>query len=162
MIIYRQQRDFSIPATRAIAGVKRAIGGKSKVRAAREAINVQNKALPVVAKLTGKIKSGKSIANLAATNPGQAVSMGTGKLIQNPVAVTSNIAGNTATVLDPLGVGLIPIGAIGTAGEVALKKKLPRYAKVTDRLAGKYNKSKFSKLVEGGVNGMVTSLKSFG
>lgn len=147
--------------SRLLAGLQKGLG-RNGMKAKRAAIKVQNKTLPVVAKTVNKLEGTKRGLEMAALNPGAATSKAIGETIRHPVTMASQVAGKATMVIDPTGTGLVPLGAIGTAAEVGLRKAVPRYARATDRLAGKYEKSKASQIITGIGNGVVNSLRSFG
>ena len=54
-----------------------------------------------------------------------------------------------------------PIGGIGTGAEVMLKRKVPAYSRLTDKMGNKYSKSiKFRKAVVDSTNGLVGGLRN--
>lgn len=151
MIILRQ-KDYSLKGTRLLAGFNKKVLRKAPMKAKRDAIKTQDKSLMIVAKGANKIDQGKRILNEAALNPGQAVSRVTEETLRHPITMGTNIVGKTTMVTDPTGLGLVPLGTIGTAGEVALRKYSPRYAKLTDKAAKKYHGSRVSRGTEKVVN----------
>lgn len=158
MIKFRQ-KQFSLPMTRGLVRVNRMLG-KSPMQSKRAAIKQQNKIITPVAKGLGKIKSTKAGLESAAINPGGAINRGTESLLRHPITVTSQVAGKVTMVTNPTSIGLIPIGAIGTGGEMALRKYVPRYARATDKLGNAYHGSRLSKNVEAGSNAIIGSLKN--
>ena len=159
MIIRRKQKEYSLAMTRGLERINRVLG-KSPMQSKRAAIKQQDKILIPVAKGLGKIKSTKAGLESAALNPGGAINRGTESLLRHPITVTSQVAGKVTMVTNPTSIGLIPIGAIGTGGEMALRKYVPRYAKATDKLGNAYHGSKLSKNVETGSNAIIGSLKN--
>ena len=158
MIIKRKL--YSLAMTRGLARVNRVLG-KSPMQAKRAAIRQQDKILTPVAKAAGGIKKTKAAMNSIALNPGAATNQGIEAMARHPISVGTQIAGKATMVVDPTGMGLIPLGAIGTGGEVALRKYAPRYARVTDRLGDKFhNSTKTRRAIEGGVNTIVGTARN--
>lgn len=135
--------------TRGLARVNRVLG-KSPMKAKRAAIKQQDKVLGEAAKVMTGIEKTKKGLDSFALNPGLSVNQGIETAAKYPISVTSNIVGKATMVTNPTGIGLIPLGTIGTAGEIALRKHSPKYARITDRLAGKYHNAKKVKKVVGG------------
>ena len=123
------------------------------------AITEEKKILTPLAKPALRLNKVVEQSKYLALNPGQAISKGVEETIKNPITASTNIAGKITMVTDPLGTGAIPIGLIGTSSEIALKKKFPKYAKITKNLGDKYHKSKGSKYVEGISNGIINGIK---
>ena len=144
MIIYRKQKEYSTKLGRTLVGINKKVLRKSDMAAKRAAVATE-----------GKLNNTKKLIQEAAINPGSVVNKGVEETVRHPISATSQIAGKATMVVDPTGVGLAPIGAIGTAGEVALRKYSPKYARTTNKLADKYHNSKLSKHVEGAVNGII-------
>lgn len=145
--------------TRGLYKVNRILG-KSPIEAKRTAINQQNKVIGTIAVGANKAKKVKEGLNAAALNPGGSVNKGTEALLRHPISTTSQIAGKITMATNPTGIGLIPIGAIGTGGEMALRKYVPRYARTTNRIGDAYAKSGLSRGVESGVNIVTEGLKN--
>lgn len=151
MIILRQ-KNYSLRGTRMLAGFNNKILRKSPMISKRNAIKTQDKALTVVANGINKLEKGKNLLNEVALNPGSITNKAVEETFRHPIIMGTNIAGKATMITDPTGIGLIPLGTIGTAGEAALRKYSPRYVKVTDKLANKYHGSKLSRGVEKGIN----------
>ena len=154
-----RQKLYSLPMTRDLYRINRILG-KSPIKAKRAAINQQNKVIGTIAVGANKAKKVKEGLNAAALNPGGAVNKGTEALLRYPISTTSQITGNITMVTNPTGIGLIPIGTIGTGGEMALRKYVPRYARATNRIGDAYAKSGLSRGVESGVNVVTEGLKN--
>ena len=163
MIIIRKDiKHFSTALARGIAGFNKTILRKSPIKAKRLAIDKENKILTPIAKGLNKINRIKTGLKETALNPGKAVNRGIETTLEHPISATSQIAGKATMVIDPTGVGLVPLGAVGTAGEIALRKYSPKYSKITTNLSNKYRSGRGSKYVENGVNTIVNSLKYMG
>ena len=159
MIIRRKQKEYSLRMTRGLVGINRVLG-KSPMQANRAAIRQQDKILTPVAKGAAKVQKVNNAIKSAAMNPGGAVSRGTEELLRHPISVTSQVAGKATMAVDPTGIGLVPIGAIGTGGEMALRKYVPKYARATDNLGNKYHNSRAPRIIESGTNAVIGSLKN--
>ena len=151
MIILRQ-KEYSLQGTRFLAGVNKTVLRKSPMKAKRAAIKTQDKVLGVAAKGLNNIENSKRVLNEISLNPGQVTNKITESTLRHPISVGSNVVGKVTIVTNPTTLGLIPIGTIGTAGEIALRKYSPRYVRATDNLARRYQGSRLSKGVETGVN----------
>lgn len=146
--------------TRGFVGMNK-VFGKSPMQAKRAAIKQQDKILTPVARAAGGIKKTKAALNSIALNPGAATNQGIEAMARHPISVGTQIAGKATMIVDPTGTGLIPLGAIGTGGEVALRKYAPRYARATDRLGDKFhNATKARRIIEGGVNTVVGTARN--
>lgn len=158
MIIKRKL--YSLAGTRMLAGFNKKILRKPSMAAKRSAVKTQNKVIGAASKGLNKIEGAKTAINQAAINPGGAVSKGVEFAAANPISAVTGVAGKVTMVTNPTGLGLVPIGNIGLAGEVALKKASPKYSRLTKRIAQGYRNSAAPKYVEGGTNGIINSLKS--
>lgn len=114
----------------------------SSQSAARRAITTENKILSGVA----QAKSGVEKAML---QPGNAINAGVETVARNPVTTVTGVAGKVTMVTDPMGAGLIPLGNIGLAAEQVAKRKLPVYARVTEKLGNSYHNSAVAKKISG-------------
>lgn len=159
MIILRKQKEYSTVLAKGLAGFYKNILRKSPMQAKRAAITEEKKILTPLAKPALRLNKAVEQSKYLALNPGQAISKGVEETIKNPITASTNIAGKITMVTDPLGTGAIPIGLIGTSSEIALKKKFPKYAKITKNLGDKYHKSKGSKYVEGISNEIINGIK---
>lgn len=158
MIILRQA-EYSLSMTRKLVGVNRILG-KSPMKAKRKALKQEKKILGGAAKVVNKVQKTKQGLEEIALNPGKAVARGTEAIIRHPISATSQVAGKATMVIDPTGIGLAPIGAVGTGGELALRKYVPKYAKATDKLGDKFVKSKAPKYIEEGSNAILRTIRS--
>lgn len=159
MIILKKQKEYSTALARGLARFNKNILRKSPMQAKRDAIIREKKILTPLAKPALKLNKAIEQSKYIALNPGQAISKGIEETIKNPITASTNIAGKITMVTDPLGTGAIPMGLIGTSSEIVLKKKFPKYAKITKNLGDKYHKSKGSKYVEEISNGIINSIK---
>lgn len=111
-----------------------------KKSAARRAIESEKSIMSNLA----KAKTGVEKAIL---QPGQAINSGIEATIRNPVTVTTGVAGKVTMLTDPLGAGKWPIGGAGLVVEQGMKKAIPSYARVTEKLGNAYSKSKSAKVI---------------
>lgn len=158
MIIKRKL--YSLAGTRFLAGFNKKVLRKAPMAAKRSAVKTQNKVIGATAKGLNKVEGAKTAITQAAANPGGAVSKLTEETLRHPITASTNVIGKATMVVDPTGIGLVPLGTIGTAGETVLRKYSPRYARVTDRLANGFKNSRGSQYIEGGVNGIVNGLRT--
>lgn len=151
MIILRR-KTYSLGATRFVAGLRKPF--MPSMKAKRGAIELQNKAL-------GKMAQTKTALENAALNPGGMVDNFVEAGIKNPIATGSQVAGKALMVAPvPTVLKAAPIGAGGTAAEVALKKWSPSYKNITEKLANKYHgQTKFRNGIQKAVNGVVKAGK---
>lgn len=84
-------------------------------------------------------------AEKAYLTPGEVINSGVEVFVKNPVSVASQAAGKITMVTDPTGLGVVPIGAGGTALEQVIKKSVPKYRKLTEKAGEKYKNSKLSR-----------------
>lgn len=159
MIILRR-KEFSTALSRGLAKFNKTILRKTPMEAKRSAIKGERKILTPIARGMNKIQHLNNSLQSTALNPGAAINRGVEITLRHPISTTTQIVGKATMAVDPTGIGLVPIGAVGTAGEVALRKYSPKYARITDRLGNKYRNSKNTKYIEGGINGVVNSIKS--
>lgn len=158
MIIKRKL--FSLSGTRFLAGFNKKVLRKSPMAAKRSAVNTQNRVLTGIARGMNKIEGAKTAVNQAAINPGAAVNRGVETLARNPIATTGQAASVVLPVVNPT-LAVVPVGTPSIAAEAFMKKKVPAYSKVTNRLADKYKRAnKVRGVVETGTNGIINILKS--
>lgn len=158
MIIKRKL--YSLTGTRVLAGFNKKVLRKTPMAAKRSAIKTQNKVLEATARGLNKIEGVKMAANQAAINPGAAVNRGVETLARNPIATTGQAASVVLPVVNPT-LAVVPVGTPSIAAEAFMKKKVPAYSKVTNRLADKYKgANKVRGVVETGTNGIINTLKS--
>ena len=91
------------------------------------------------------IAQAKSGVENAMLQPGQAINAGVEATIRNPVTVTTGVAGKVTMLTDPLGAGKWPIGGAGLVAEQGMKKAIPAYARVTEKLGNAYHNSKVAR-----------------
>lgn len=116
----------------------------------RETIQLRNKAVQA-----------KGAVYEAIANPGNVVDKGVEMTVRNPISVASQVGGKVAMVSGNPALAATPIGAIGTAGEQVLKKKVPAYGRTTERLGNSYhNSTNLRRYIVGGTNTAVSSLRS--
>lgn len=158
MIILRQ-KNYSSGAARALAKLGK-LTGKSSIKSKRDAIKLTNiTGKDIISGGLNKLEKGRNTLENIAYNPGRAANRVIEESARRPVLVASNAVGKATMITNPTGVGLLPIGTVGTAAEVGLRKKFPKYVKFTDKLANSYKNSKASNTVENGVNAMVNYFK---
>lgn len=107
--------------------------------AARRAVASEHNILSGIA----QAKTGVENAML---QPGQAINAGVEATIRNPVTVTTGVAGKVTMLTDPLGAGKWPIGGAGLVAEQGMKKAIPAYARVTEKLGNAYHNSKVARV----------------
>lgn len=160
MIILRH-KEFSTPIAKAAMGkekvlnlFKRGAKKKTQMQMRRSAIKTQDDVIE---------KTAKTINNLneIAFNPGEGVRKGIKFTAENPITATTQIGGKVLMVTNPETAAL-PIGAAGTAAEVALKKKSGMYRKGTQKLGRFFDKdTKTGRAIESGANAVYNSLRNF-
>lgn len=152
MITFREkdfsevQKEFTVkPSLKAAYGVAKKIFKPKSSKLARGIIKANEK--------LGKAEVG---INSAALNPGSAVKDVGGKLIENPLASSTYIAGTIASKgLAPMS---IPTAAIaGVEGNVYKKLGIN-----TKKVSKKFREGKLGKLVEDASNVAVNAMKSIG
>lgn len=149
------------PASK-LGGPKVKFKPKSSYQLNRETIALRDKARevkhavanPVQTAAPTIVKAKEALTRVAA-NPGAAVDKGVEMSLRNPVAVSGNVGGKVLMVTNP-GTATIPFGPISIGAETALKKNVPQYAKITERAATGYKRSRLSDLVRGGTNAIYT------
>lgn len=134
MIIIRQ-KQYSLKATRVLAGFNKTVRRMSPYQAKRAALNTEKKAFQKIAKTKSSIEN-------SYLDPGAAADRFTKKAVESPIAVGSNVAGKALMVAPvPVAVKAAPIGAGGIAAEAILKRKVPVYKNITKKLGDAYERS---------------------
>lgn len=129
------------PDPRVAMETKRIAASPTRVprSAARRAVASEHNILSGIA----QAKTGVENAML---QPGQAINAGVEATIRNPVTVTTGVAGKVTMLTDPLGAGKWPIGGAGLVAEQGMKKAIPAYARVTEKLGNAYHNSKVARV----------------
>lgn len=130
MIILRH-KEFSLAATRHLAGILKRVPGKTSYQAKRAAIKTQNKVIGKTAKVVTKLEE-------AALNPGGATRKITKTVVENPLT--------TATIAAPLPGTSLAAPAVNKLERKTTGKVTKKIAKVVD--------DKLGSVIENGVNSL--------
>ena len=123
---------------------------KSSHQLNRETIQLRDKAIQA-----------KGSLYEAALNPGSIVDKGVEMTARNPLTVASQVGGKVAMVSGNPVLMATPVGAIGTGAEQVLKRKVPAYGRVTERLGDRYHNSpKLRNSVVVGTNSALMGLRN--
>lgn len=124
----------------------------------REAIETRNN-LKQSAK-EGVVNAINEVNNVAINGPGELARQGMEFAGKNPIGAASQVGGKVLMVTNPE-TALIPVGGIGAGAEMALKKKVPAYAKGTKKLGEFFDEDHLGgKVVKHGTNAVVQGVKN--
>lgn len=111
--------------------------------------------------LKNKVTQAKGQLYEAAMNPGGVVDKGIETAARNPITAASFVGDKITMVSGNPVLMATPVGALGAGAEKVVKKKIPAYARLTDRLGNSYAGSpRLRGAIVNGTNSALTGLRT--